>query len=64
MFDLSTAEADGNVSSLVFGHKPKYWTHWNFDQMVTLDEKSGEKNYYKSSSGGHECQYKMLFDHP
>ncbi len=23
----------------VFSHKPKYWTNWNFDQMMALDEK-------------------------
>lgn len=35
----STAVADGNVVTIVFGHKTTYWTH--FDLLMPLEEKSG-----------------------
>lgn len=29
----------------VFSHTPEYWTNWNFELMMLLDEKSGIINF-------------------
>ncbi len=34
----SKAEAGISLVLQVFGHKPHYWTHLNFDLMMALDE--------------------------
>ena len=41
--------------SQVFGHEPKYWKHYIFDQMMAQKEKSGDQSYSNSSSREHEC---------
>lgn len=44
---------------LVFGQKPKCWTHWNFGQMVALKKKSEDyQSYYRNES---VCTSFMVF---
>lgn len=47
---LITAEVDGNVSSFA-----EYWTPWNIDMMIVLEEKwKDHQNIYNSSWGEDE----------
>ncbi len=44
----------------VFGHKPKYWTHYGFDLLMALDEETEDhQSFYNSSWGMHECLHQI-----
>ena len=43
----------------VFGHTAKNWTHYSFDQMAALDEKSEGQSQQDLSSGDHESLCKI-----
>lgn len=43
----------------VYCHEPKYWTNQEFEQVMALDEKSGNQSKYILSSGDHECLYSI-----
>ena len=41
-----------SLDLLVFGHKAKYWTNWNFDLMVALDGNGVTKVITVNPEGG------------